>query len=72
MLMQFITYAGLALVTLSILGFVYNAIRKQRELGPFMGASALFGLLAIGFVLGGAQGIIFYASPGMSYLVQYP
>ncbi|MCU7943870.1 MAG: hypothetical protein KZQ87_14425 [Candidatus Thiodiazotropha sp. (ex Cardiolucina cf. quadrata)] len=72
MLMQFITYAGLALITLSILGFIYNAIRKQREMGPFMGASALFGLLTIGFVLGGAQGIIFYASPGMSYLVQYP
>ncbi|MCU7845942.1 MAG: hypothetical protein KZQ93_19080 [Candidatus Thiodiazotropha sp. (ex Monitilora ramsayi)] len=57
---------------MSILGFIYNAIRKQQEEGAFMGASALFWLMFIGFVLGGAQGVIFYASPGMSYLVQFP
>ncbi len=72
MLMQFITIAGLILIALAILGFIYNAIRKQREQGVFIGASALLGLMIIGLVLGGAQGIIFYASPGMSYLVQFP
>jgi len=29
MLMTFITIAGLALMTLSILGFIHNAVRKQ-------------------------------------------
>jgi regulator of protease activity HflC (stomatin/prohibitin superfamily) len=72
MLMKFITIAGLILISLSILGFIYNAVRKQREQGAFLGASALMGLMVIGLVLGGAQGVIFYASPGMSYLVQYP
>jgi hypothetical protein len=66
MLMQFIIIAGLILITLSILGFIYNAIRKQREQGGFIGASALLGMMIIGLVLGGAQGLIFYASPGMS------
>ena len=72
MLMKFITFAGLALIAVSIFGFIYNSIRKQREQGLFMSASALIGLLMFGFILGGAQGVIFYASPGMSYLVQFP
>jgi hypothetical protein len=31
MLLRFVTYTGLALITLSVLGFIYNAIRKQIE-----------------------------------------
>ncbi len=72
MLMQFITVAGLIMLALAILGFIFNAIRKQRGQGVFIGGSALLGLMLIGLALGGAQGVIFYASPGMSYLVQYP
>ena len=72
MLMQFITIAGLILISLSILGFIYTAVRKQRDQGVFIGASALMGLMIFGLVLGGAKSLIFYASPGMSCLVQYP
>ena len=72
MLMQFITLAGLVLLALAIVGFIYNSIRKQRNQGVFLSSSMLTGLLLLGFALGGAQGLIFYASPGMSYLVQFP
>ena len=35
--MQFITVAGLIMISLSILGFIFNAVRKQREQGVFIG-----------------------------------
>lgn len=72
MLMNFITIAGFVLMAVALLGFIYNAVRKQKEQGVFIGGSSLLVMLLIGLVLGGAQGIIFYASPGMSYLVQFP
>jgi len=66
MLMQFITVAGLVMVAVSMLGFIFNAIRKQRSQGALLANTALFAMLLVGLVLGGAQGVIFYASPGMS------
>jgi regulator of protease activity HflC (stomatin/prohibitin superfamily) len=72
MLMKFITVAGFVLIAMSVAGFIFNAVRKQRGQGPYIGASTLFVLFFFGLALGGAQGVFFYASPGMSYLVQFP
>lgn len=75
MLLNMITSGGALLMAVAFLGWLYNAWQRARsgrgQASTFNNLS--LGLLALfGFALVSGNWLIFYASPGMSYLVQYP
>jgi regulator of protease activity HflC (stomatin/prohibitin superfamily) len=72
MLMDLITNAGLLVMALALVGFIANSIWKQRGRAAVIGAGVLIVMAVGGFLMAGINGIVFYARPGMSYLVQYP
>lgn len=73
-----ISLVGLILAGLALLAIVLLNVKRHnpdhRIIGriPQLGAGGVAALLVSGIVLASVDGILFYAEPGMSYLVQYP
>jgi hypothetical protein len=80
MLFGFISLIGKLFIFLGVFGLIYSWIRGGIDEGagilkflPNKPKSVLMiGLLAFGVLVASLNSILFYAQPGMSYLVQYP
>lgn len=80
MLFGFISLIGKLLIFLGVFGLIYSWIRSGIDAGASIlkflpnrpRTVLMIGVLAFGVIIASLNSILFYAQPGMSYLVQYP